>query len=257
MSRRVAVANQKGGVAKTTSAQTIGAALADLGDRVLLVDLDPQACLTFCTGLDPDACEPSIHDVILGRVSATDAIVPLRATSADLDILPANIDLAGAEVVLSGKTGREFALARGLEPIDDDYDWIIIDCPPSLGILTICGLTAANEVLIPIQCETLSYRGVGQLLETVDEVRRFTNPELGVRGVVATMFDSRTNLGREVLAEVSRIYDLDLVGPPVRKSVRFAEAPAIGKTIFEYAPSTPGAEAYREIADGLRKDAVS
>lgn len=257
MSRRVAIANQKGGVAKTTSAQAIGAGLADLGDSVLLVDLDPQACLTFCTGLDPDACEPSIHDVILGRVQVSDAIVALKSSMADVDILPANIDLAGAEVVLSGKTGREFALARGLEPVEDEYDWIIIDCPPSLGILTICGLTAAHEVLIPIQCETLSYRGVGQLLETVDEVRRFTNPELEVRGVIATMFDSRTNLGREVLEEVSRIYGLELIGPPVRKSVRFAEAPAAGKNIFEYAPSIPGALAYAEIATALRKGATS
>lgn len=257
MSRKVAIANQKGGVAKTTSAQAIGAALADLGDRVLLVDLDPQACLTFCTGLDPDSCEPSIHDVILGRVQAPEAIVALKSSTADLDILPANIDLAGAEVVLSGKTGREFALARGLEPVEDEYDWIVIDCPPSLGILTICGLTAAHEVLIPIQCETLSYRGVGQLLETVDEVRRFTNPELEVRGVIATMFDSRTNLGREVLEEVSRIYALELIGPPVRKSVRFAEAPAAGKTIFEYAPSIPGALAYTEIATALRKGVKS
>lgn len=249
MAKILALANQKGGVAKTTSTQSIGVALADAGKRVLLVDLDPQACLTFCAGLDPDSCEPSIHDVILGRVPADSAVVALEPGK--LDLLPANIDLAGAEVVLSGKTGREFALQRALDPIADQYDEILIDCPPSLGILTICGLTAAKEVLIPIQCETLSYRGVGQLLETIDEVRRFTNPDLAVRGVIATMFDIRTNLGRQVIEEVGRKYDLELIGQPIRKSVRFAEAPALGKSIFAYAPRVPGATAYREIAEAV------
>lgn len=244
----MALANQKGGVAKTTSSQSLAVALATAGERILMVDLDPQACLTFCCGLNPDECEPSVHDVILGRVQASEAIVEIGPR---LEILPANIDLAGAEVVLSGKTGREYALARALEEVADDYDRIIIDCPPSLGVLTICGLTAADEVLIPIQCETLSYRGVGQLLETIDEVRRFTNPDLEVRGVIATMFDSRTNLGRTVLEEVSRMYELDVIGPPIRKSVRFAEAPGIGTSIFEYAPKTPGADAYRQIASLL------
>ncbi len=252
MPKIVAVANQKGGVAKTTSTQALGVAFADSGEKVLLVDLDPQACLTFCCGLDPDDCEPSVHDVILGRVPAAEAILPLEGYHANLEILPANIDLAGAEVVLSGKTGREYALARALEPVADRYDRILIDCPPSLGILTICGLTAANEVVIPIQCETLSYRGVGQLLETIDEVRRFTNPDLKIKGVIATMFDSRTNLGRQVIDEVGRTYQLNVIGPPVRKSIRFAEAPAVGKSIFEYAPKTPGADAYRQIAGALR-----
>lgn len=252
MARRIAIANQKGGVAKTTTVQTLGVALSEMGESVLLVDLDPQACLTFCVGLDPDTCEPSIHDVILGRVEPKQAILSLETRGSDLDLLPSNIDLAGAEVVLSSKTGREFALARALESVDKQYDWALIDCPPSLGILTICGLTAAQEVLIPIQCETLSYRGVGQLLETIDEVRRFTNPDLVVRGVIATMFDQRTRLGREVLQEVNRLYGLEVVGSPVRKSIRFAEAPALGKSIFEYAPSTPGAQAYREIAAALK-----
>lgn len=242
------MANQKGGVAKTTSTQAVGEALSASGDRVLLVDLDPQACLTYCAGLDPDSCEPSLHDVILGRVKVEAAIV----STDEVDILPSNIDLAGAEVVLTSKTGREYALARALDPVLDKYDWVFLDCPPSLGILTICGLTAAGEVAIPIQCETLSFRGVGQLLETIEDVRRFTNPSLEVRGVIATMFDARTNLSRGIVEEVVARYDLDLIGVPVPKSVRFAEAPAMGRSIFRYAPKARGAEAYRAIAEALR-----
>ncbi|MFN8034867.1 MAG: ParA family protein [Acidimicrobiia bacterium] len=247
MARVVAVANQKGGVAKTTTVHTLGAGLAELGERVLLVDLDPQACLSYSVGLDPDALPASLHDVLIGRTKAADVLV----TVGELDILPASIDLAGSEVFLLTKTGREHALARALEPLLRDYDTVLVDCPPSLGILTINGLTAADEVLIPLQCETLSHRGVGQLLETIDDVRAFTNAQLAVRGVIATMFDGRTRLGREVVDDVRTRYGLTVLDPPVPKSIRFAEAPAQGRSILEHARRSRGAEAYRALAATL------
>ncbi len=253
MATIIAFANQKGGVGKTTSTQAIGVALAALGDRVLLVDLDPQGCLTFSCGLEPDSIEPSLHDVILQNAEAKSAIQHLGSRQgATIDLLPSNIDLAGAEVVLTGKTGREFALSRALSEILPAYDWVLIDCPPSLGILTICGLTAAEEAIIPVQCETLGLRGVGQLLETIEDVRRYTNPGLKIRGVVATMYDPRPNLGRIVVEEIVAKYNLPVIAEPIRKSIRFAEAPAVGRSIFDYAPNIPGAEAYMRIAEELR-----
>ena len=251
MPRVVAVANQKGGVAKTTTVHNLGAPLHELGTRVLLVDLDPQACLTYSVGLDPEALQLSLHDVLVGRNKAEDALVP--ATRGGLAVLPSTIDLAGSEVHLLTRTGREYALRRALEPVVADVDVVLVDCPPSLGILTINGLTAADEVLIPLQCETLSHRGVGQLLDTVDDVRTFTRPDLAVRGVIATMFDARTRHGRDVLADVEARYGLPVLEPPVPKSVRFAEAPAHGASILEHAPSSPGADAYRSLARSLQE----
>jgi chromosome partitioning protein len=166
-------------------------------------------------------------------------------------LLPASIDLAGAEIYLLSKTGREYALAQALGPITSGYDVVLIDCPPSLGILTINGLTAADEVLIPLQCETLSSRGVGQLLETVDDVRKYTNPGLRVAGVVATMYDARTRLGQQVLASVRDDFGLEVLPPPVPKSVRVAEAPGMGCSVLEHAPRSLAAEAYRSLAATL------
>lgn len=247
MARVVALANQKGGVAKTTTTQSLGVALAELGADVLLVDLDAQACLTYSLGLDPETLAGSMHDVFVGRSKAEDVLV----TAGTVDLLPSCIDLAGAEVQLLTRTGREHALATALRPIRARYDFVLIDCAPSLGILTINGLTAADEVVIPVQCETLSHRGVGQLLETIADVREFTNPDLRVRGVIATMFDARTRHSREVLDDVQSRYDLTTFDPPIPKSVRFAEAPARGVSILEHAPKSPGAEAYRTIARTL------
>jgi len=243
----MAVANQKGGVAKTTTVHALGFALAELGRRVLLVDLDPQACLTYSCGIDPDGLEHSLHDVFVRKMKVADARVRVDGVEG-MDILPSTIDLAGSEVHLLTRTGREHVLARALLGVHDEYDLIILDCPPSLGVLTINGLTAAEEVLIPLQCEALSHRGVGQLLETIDDVRMFANPELSVRGVIATMYDDRTRHARAVLEDVQARYDLNVLEPPVRKSIRFAEAPARGRCILQHAPSSPGAEAYRALA---------
>jgi chromosome partitioning protein len=244
MTRVVAVANQKGGVAKTTTAHSLGAALAELDQRVLLVDLDPQACLTYSMGAKPDELTQSLHDVFVRRTPISDVLLKLG----DLHLIPATIDLAGAEVHLLSKTGREYALSRALQPIVSSYDTILIDCPPSLGILTINGLTAAREVLIPLQCETLSHRGVGQLLETIDDVRSYTNPDLVVRGVVATMFDGRTKLAHQVISDVREQYRLTVLEPPVPKSVKVAEAPGRGSSVLTHAAGSKAAAAYRALA---------
>jgi chromosome partitioning protein len=253
VARVFAIANQKGGVAKTTTTQTLGLALADLGERVLLVDLDPQACLTFALGLEPEQCAPTLHDVLLHRVKAADAIVD----TGRVDLVPANIDLAGSEVHLLTRTGREHTLGRAIDSVRNSYETILIDCPPTLGVLTVNGLTAADGVLVPLQCEALSHRGVAQLLDTIADVREFTNPRLSVRGVIATMFDPRGRLAREVLDDVHTRFGLDVIEPPIPKTVRFAEAPGRGLSILEHAPSSPGAQAYRAIATVLHADLIA
>lgn len=246
MARVIAFANQKGGVAKTTTTLAIGAALSGRGRRVLLVDLDPQGALTFSLGLDPDEVDETVNDVLVRRLPIEKVVI-----SREVDLVPANIDLAGAEAVLLAKTGREYALQRALRDVASQYDYILIDCPPSLGILTINGLTAAQEVIIPLQCEALSHRGVGQLIETLNDIRHFTNPDLAITGVVPTMYDSRLRHAKEVLADVGERYGVKVFEPPIRKSIRFAEASQAGKSIIAFAPSHPGAEAYRAIAEQL------
>ncbi len=244
----MAVANQKGGVAKTTTAHALGAALAERGERVLLVDLDPQACLTYSAGLVPDELDLSLHDVFVHKRSAADIRVPIAER---LMLLPSSIDLAGAELHLMSRTGREYVLRKALRDVRADHDVVLVDCPPSLGILTINGLTAADEVIIPLQCETLSHRGVGQLLETIADVRDYTNPDLRVRGVMATMFDGRTNLAQEVVASIRTTYDLEVLDPPIPKSVKVAEAPATGRSVLDHARRSKPAIAYRALAGTL------
>ncbi len=250
MGRVLAIANQKGGVAKTTTTHSLGDGLAELGERVLLIDLDPQACLTYSLGIDSDSLDRSLHDVLAGRAEAADVLVK----SGDLTVLPSTIDLAGAEVHLMSRTGREHVLARALKPLVAEHDTVLIDCPPSLGVLTINGLTAADAVIVPLQCETLGHRGVGQLLETIGDVRSFTNPGLAVRGLVATMFDRRTRHSRELLADLEERYGVSVLGDPIPKSVRFAEAPGRGRSILTHAPRSAGAEAYRAIARLLHQE---
>ncbi|HVF52886.1 MAG TPA: ParA family protein [Actinomycetota bacterium] len=243
MTRVLAFANQKGGVAKTTSALSIAVGLSELGKRVLAVDLDPQGALTFSSGVDPDSLSETVNDVLTRRLPLEKVMV-----EREVDLIPANIDLAGGEAVLLSKTGREYVLQRALREIADPYDYVVIDCPPSLGILTINGLTAAHEVVIPLQCEALSHRGVGQLLETMEDIRNFTNPSLRVNGVIPTLYDGRSRHAREVLSDVGGRYDLNVFDPPIKKSIRFAEASQAGKSLLAFAPKHPAAEAYREHA---------
>jgi chromosome partitioning protein len=245
--RILAVANQKGGVAKTTTVASLGAALAELGQRVLLVDLDPQACLTFSLGIDPEDLELSVHHVLTKGLDPSEVILE---TDDGVDLMPATIELARAEADLLTRTGREYVIRSAVEDLDD-YDWVILDCPPSLGILTVAALTAASGVLIPLQCETLSHRGVGQLLDTVHDVRKFTNRKLEVWGVLPTLYDGRTNHARAVLENISETYQLDVIEPPIPKSIRFAEAPAAGASILRTSRTSKGAAAYREVAKSL------
>jgi chromosome partitioning protein len=245
--RILAIANQKGGVAKTTTVASLGAALAESGQRVLLVDLDPQACLTFSLGIDPEDLELSVHHVLTKGLDAAEVII---ATDDGVDLLPATIELARAEADLLTRTGREHVVKMALEDLEG-YDWVLLDCPPSLGVLTVAALTAAQGVLIPLQCETLSHRGVGQLLDTVHDVRRFTNRKLEVWGVLPTLYDGRTNHARAVLENISATYHLDVIEPPIPKSIRFAEAPAAGRSILSTTRSHRGAEAYRAVAASL------
>jgi chromosome partitioning protein len=249
----LAIANQKGGVAKTTTVASLGAALAEQGKSVLIVDLDPQACLTFSLGIDPEDLELSVHHVLTKGVDVSEVIIE---TDDGVDLLPATIELARAEADLLTRTGREYVLRAALEEVDG-YDWVLLDCPPSLGVLTVAALTAATGVLIPLQCETLSHRGVGQLLDTVHDVRRFTNRGLAVWGVLPTLYDGRTNHSRTVLETISETYGLDVIEPPIPKSIRFAEAPAAGRSILATARKNRGADAYRDVAVNLTEKAGS
>ena len=245
MPRVIAIANQKGGVAKTTSTHALAAALVERGRSVLAVDLDPQASLTFAMGVEEEP-SPSMHDVMLGKATIAEVLYE----SNGVDLAPTSIDLAGAEMHLLTRTGREHVLDRALRSVEG-YDYVLIDCPPSLGILTINALTAAGEVLIPLQAETLARRGLDQLLETVGDVRQFTNPGLKVAGIIVTMFDARTRHGQEQLELLRAHHDLHVFEPPIAKTVRMAEAPARGVSILGHARTHPAARAYRSIAEAL------
>lgn len=243
----MAVANQKGGVAKTTTVVNVAAALAEFGERVLIVDLDAQACATFSVGVDPEDLERSGSVAFMSPaedVALDDLIV---GTADGPDLLPAAIDLAGADRALAAVTGREYVVRDALTQVADRYDWILLDCSPSLGIITINALTAADAVVIPLQCETLSHRGVGQLMETIADVQRLTNPRLHVAGVVPTLFDGRTVHARAVLQDLGPRYGVRVFSP-ISRSIRFAEAPAAGRSILATAGSSRGAQDYRILA---------
>jgi chromosome partitioning protein len=247
MGRVIAIANQKGGVAKTTTTAALAAAWADRGRKVLAVDLDPQAALTYSLGFEPDDLEPTIHDVLVGRTTLEETILGVQE---GFDLVPSNIDLAGADAYLLSRTAREYALKEALEEVTDRYEVVLLDCPPSLGVLTINALTAAGQVLIPMQAETLSRRGVGQLLGTIQDIRRLTNKRLMVAGLLPTIFDGRTRLSREVLGAVGQEFGVAVL-EPIPKSVRLAEAPGAGLSILAFSPSHPGALAYRALSEKL------
>jgi chromosome partitioning protein len=244
----ISVANQKGGVAKTTSVASLGAAFAELGLRVLLVDLDAQACLTFSLGVDPDAVETSIHEVLLGKADLVDAILTCED---GVDLVPSTIDLAGAEAQLLGRPAREYVLQAALVPVLPAYDIVLLDCSPSLGVLTLNALTASRGLIIPMQAEMLGHRGVGQLLDTVADVKRILNKKLKVLGILPTMYDGRSNHSREVLDDVGTRYGLPVLDPPIPRTIRFAEAPAVGRSILATGRNTKGAKAYRAVAKAL------
>jgi chromosome partitioning protein len=259
VTRVLAVANQKGGVAKTTTVASLGAAMVEQDRRVLLVDLDPQGCLTFSLGHDPDKLPVSVHEVLLGEVEPSATLVD---TEEGMTLMPANIDLAGVEAMLLMRAGREYALKRALAKLNvqapgsatgnGDFDVVIIDCPPSLGVLTLNGLTAAHEVMVPLQCETLAHRGVGQLLRTVSDVQQITNPDLALLGALPTLYDSRTTHTRDVLLDVADRYGLQVLAPPIPRTVRFAEASASGSSVLA-GRKNKGSAAYRELATALLK----
>jgi len=244
------IANQKGGVGKTTSTINLGAFLAYYGMNVLLVDVDPQSNATSSLGIDKQAVRGGTYQALLEDGNIRDYI--LRNPKLKLSILPASPDLAGAEVELVNEVGRETLLKRKLLPLAEDYDYILIDCPPSLGLLTLNGLVAAVDgILIPVQCEYLAMEGLGDLIATIERVRRVISPDLIVRGVILTMFDSRTNLANDVVEEVKKHFDEKVFESIVPRSVRLAEAPSYGVPISLYSPGSIGAKAYQELAREL------
>lgn len=247
MTRIYTLANQKGGVGKTTTAINLGAYLAYYGQRVLLVDLDPQANATSCLGVNKNNVRGGVYETLIGR-SAPAAHI-LHNPRLKLSLLPSSPALAGAEVELVNELARETRLKNALAPVEERYDYILIDCPPSLGLLTLNGLVAGrNGVIIPVQCEYLPLEGLGQLTQTIDRVRQAIFPNLHVRGVVLTMYDGRTNLSNDVVAEVRRHFPDQVFAALIPRSVRLAEAPSYGQPITVYAPSSPGAEAYAALA---------
>lgn len=249
MSRVYAIANQKGGVGKTTTAINMGAALASLEQRVLLIDVDPQANATSWLGIDKHAAGPSVYDALINERPLSDTIH--STVQPGLDLVPSSPDLAGAEVELVTMINRERRLRRAIEGHDNAFDITLIDCPPSLGLLTVNALSAADEALIPVQCEYLALEGLSLLMRTIDLVRRHLNPGLQLAGLVMTMHDARTNLAQQVIDEVSQHFSGQYFNTIIPRSVRLSEAPSYGETILTYAPNSTGAVAYRLLAQEI------
>lgn len=249
MTRIYAIANQKGGVGKTTTAVNLAAYLALAGRRVLLVDLDPQCNASSSLGIDKHKVPASSYEVLLGNVTPSKA--SLKNSKLNLAIIPASPNLAAAEIELVGELAREYRLRQAIAPEAEKYDYVLIDCPPSLSLLTVNALTAANGVLIPVQCEYLALEGLSQLTRTVQLVKQRLNPQLEIRGLVMTMYDTRTALAQQVVAEVEKYFAGKVFKTRIPRNVRLSEAPSHGQPIYTYAPSSPGGKAYRELAADL------
>ena len=243
MGRVISFANQKGGVAKTTTTLNLGVALSEQGLKVLLVDLDPQGNLTMSQGLNPDTIERSMFDVLVHRLPIEEVI-----HHTEVDLAVSSIDLAGAELALSSMIGRERALEKALAPVKERYDYVLIDTPPSLGLLTINALVASNGVIVPVQCEYLSLRGLVQLENTLTMIRENLNPIVEIRGILPTMYDGRTLHSREAVEMLRENFGDLVFETRIRKTVRYAEAPVQGSSVLKYEPSGSAAEAYRELA---------
>jgi chromosome partitioning protein len=239
----IAFANQKGGVAKTTTTLNLAAAFAEVGHRVLCVDMDPQGNLTMSQGIDPDTLEQSMFDVLVYDLSIREVI-----RRREIDVACASIDLAGAEIAMSTKIGRERSLTKALAAVEEDYDWVFVDTPPSLGLLTVNALTAADQVIVPVQCEYLSMRGLLQQQNTLAMIRENLNPDVQIAGILPTMVDTRTLHAKEALEILEENFGDRVFGARIRKTVRFAEAPVKGMSVLKYDPKGTAADAYRQLA---------
>lgn len=248
MGKAIAIFNQKGGVGKTTTNINLGASLALKGKKVLMLDIDPQGNTTSGIGVSKKELEYTVYELLIEDNFDTRKAI-LHTGIDNLDLIPANVDLAGAEIELVQLEGREKRLKKAIDKIRDDYDFIFVDCPPSLGLLTINSLTAVESVLIPIQCEFYALEGVSQLVSTIDLVKKNLNQNLEIEGVVLSMFDGRTNLSIQVVQEVKKYFGSKVYSTVIPRNIRLAEAPSFGMAITEYDPKSRGAEAYREFAD--------
>jgi chromosome partitioning protein len=245
--RILSLCNQKGGVGKTTSTINLGAALAEFGRRILLVDFDPQGALSVGLGVQPHQLELTSYNLLMERGVGIDEVL-LKTSVPGMDLLPSNIDLSAAEVQLVNEVAREQTLARAIAPVTDDYDFILIDCQPSLGLLTVNALTASDGVIIPLECEFFSLRGVALLIDTIDKVQQRLNPNLRLEGILATMYDGRTLHGREVYGRVLEAFGEKVFDTVITRTVRFPETTVAGEPITTWAPNSNGATAYRELA---------